>query len=293
MMTAMAAAVPNILTQGRREKEAEMIWRGNQYKRAIRMYVRKYGRYPQSLDDLIKEQQGQVRYLRQLYKDPMNPGGEGKWRFIYVTQGGMLIGSVRYLSLQQLALADQHGGILPASMLPGTPGSPANAIGTPGTSPSGANASQSGSFQSGSTNSAGNAPGQNPFGMNGQQPPGQGFLGTGTVQGLSAQQPQPLSGDVIGGNIIGVASKVEKPSLKVYRGGKKYKEWEFIFDPLAQTMTIGGQVGTGIQGGTNPGQPITGPGSTPPNQVEGNPVQAPSPPDSPPPSNPQQQPPRY
>ena len=112
------------------------------------------------------------------------------------------------------------------------------------------------------------------------------MFGSGGIAGLSQQQPQPLSGEVIGGNIIGVASKVEKPSVKIYRGGKKYKEWEFIYDPLMQTLTLGGQVGGGIQGGTTLGQPLTGPGSQ---QQPSSPFgSSPStPPSTPPPSNPQ------
>ena len=57
-----AAAVPNLLTEGRREKEAEMIWRGEQYARAVRLYYRKNGRFPQSIEQLT-EPQGQIRRL--------------------------------------------------------------------------------------------------------------------------------------------------------------------------------------------------------------------------------------
>jgi hypothetical protein len=295
----MSAVMPNILTQGRREKEADMIWRGNQYKRAIRLYVQKNGKYPTSLDDLIKHQQGEVRYLRELYKDPMNPGDDGKWRLIYVTQTGILVGSVRYQTIQQLALADQHGGILPLpTAIPGAPGSDNSASGMSGLgqnagsnpSDSSATGAQPGSNVQGSApgvSSFGQSPfGQNPSGMNGQQPPSVGIFGTGGIAGLSQQQPQPLSGDIIGGNIIGVASKVEKPSVKVYRGGKKYKEWEFIYDPLMQTLTLGGQVGGGIQGGTTLGQPLNGPGAQQPSSPFGSsPGQTPPP--TPPPSNPQ------
>src|SRR4029077_3230028 len=47
-------AVQSLLTAGRRDKETDMIWRGNQYVRAIRLYYRKTGHYPQTLDDLEK-----------------------------------------------------------------------------------------------------------------------------------------------------------------------------------------------------------------------------------------------
>ena len=38
LIIATAAVAPNLLTQGRREKEAEMVWRGQQYARAIGLY---------------------------------------------------------------------------------------------------------------------------------------------------------------------------------------------------------------------------------------------------------------
>ena len=49
MIILAAAAAPNVLTQGRREKEAEMVWRGQQYARAIGLYYRKFGKYPTKL----------------------------------------------------------------------------------------------------------------------------------------------------------------------------------------------------------------------------------------------------
>ncbi|HEX3372073.1 MAG TPA: type II secretion system protein, partial [Candidatus Acidoferrales bacterium] len=80
-ITALAVA-PNLLTEGRREKEADMIWRGEQYQRAILLYYRKFGKYPTKIEDLTKQTNG-VRFLRQAYTDPMNKD-DGSWRFIYV-----------------------------------------------------------------------------------------------------------------------------------------------------------------------------------------------------------------
>src|SRR5882672_6717824 len=72
LMLAATAAAPRILTQGKREKEEEMIWRGKQYVRAIKLYYRKTGKFPTSMDDLIKPSIGNIRFIRQAYKDPMN-----------------------------------------------------------------------------------------------------------------------------------------------------------------------------------------------------------------------------
>lgn len=93
MAIGAATVTPNLITQNQREKEEEMIWRGEQYTRAIRVFYRKNGRFPQSVEDLTEKKFGNIRYLRQAYVDPMNKE-DGSWRFIYVGPGGQLIGSV-------------------------------------------------------------------------------------------------------------------------------------------------------------------------------------------------------
>jgi hypothetical protein len=105
-------------TEARRRREEEMIWRGNQYVRAIRMYYKKTGHYPQTLDDLNKGLP-QLHFLRQPYKDPTNTA-DGSWRFIYINGAGQIIGSTKYANLQQMALMDQNGGQLP--VIPGQAG---------------------------------------------------------------------------------------------------------------------------------------------------------------------------
>ena len=124
MLIMLSVVALKVTTQGQREKEEEMIWRGHQYERGIQRYVQKFGRYPSKIDDMVKATSG-VRYMREAYKDPMNKE-DGSWRFIYVTPAGQLIGSVRYTSLVQMALMDKM-----ASM-----GGSMNAVGAiPGTSP--------------------------------------------------------------------------------------------------------------------------------------------------------------
>src|SRR5262249_43321287 len=36
---------------------------------------------------------------------------------------------------------------------------------------------------------------------------------------------------VFGGQIVGVASKIDRKSIRFYKGYGKYREWEFIWDP--------------------------------------------------------------
>ncbi len=107
VLGAMTAEL-SIKTQGRREKEKELIWRGNQYDRAIRLYYKKKGRFPTSLDDLTKDEPGLPHFIRKAYKDPMN-NEDGTWRLIYVAPNGQLIGSVMNTTLQGMA-AGMPGG---------------------------------------------------------------------------------------------------------------------------------------------------------------------------------------
>ena len=62
-------------TMAKREKEKELLFRGNEIRSAIAQYVNidPLKRYPHSLDDLVKDPRSSksVRYLRKLYKDPI------------------------------------------------------------------------------------------------------------------------------------------------------------------------------------------------------------------------------
>ena len=95
---AMAAAaaflfyreLPRIAFERQREKEQLLIERGEQYRRAIQLYVRKFNRYPAQLSDL--EKTNNIRFLRRRYKDPMT--GKAEWRLIRMGPGGVLTDSV-------------------------------------------------------------------------------------------------------------------------------------------------------------------------------------------------------
>src|SRR5262249_1903285 len=69
MAIAATAIAPSITFQIQRDREEEMIHRGVQYSRAIRRYVKKFGRYPTRLEEL--ENTNNLRFLRKRYKDPI------------------------------------------------------------------------------------------------------------------------------------------------------------------------------------------------------------------------------
>ena len=254
LLISTMVVVPNILTEARREKEKEMIWRGKQYARGVKLYFRKMGRFPTSLEDLTKPKVGSLRFMRQIYKDPMNQE-DGSWRFIYVGPAGQLMGSLK--PVQNLQLPQIRGVGTPANALNG-PGAPA----------------QPGAFGQ-------QGPGGTPLGgtTSGTNPPVSTGTPEGTDQSDSGSNPQAIpAGDppiIIGGNIIGVGSKVNKPSIIVYEKAKNYRLFEFIWDPSKDNVGAGQpgmQSGTGLAPsfgqtpGQQPGQNPTNPQQNPPPQ---------------------------
>ena len=271
------AALKKGLAQAKRRQEALAIWRGEQYVRAIRLYYRKTQHYPQTIDDLQKGI-ANIHFLRpEAYKNPMNKT-DGAWRLIYVNQAGQIIGSVRYANLQQMALLVLNNGQLPTTPT-GQPGSPPTAApGGTSTTDLGAQQGQNPSTGNPPTDTTGTdqspqnpqnpqnppsttqpgsaAPGGEPAGQNQEGAPGQ------AINPLLLMKPTgPVSGPVVGGLLTGVALVPETPSQRVYQGGKKYIEWEFIWNPLvdqARAIQAGvGQGATGTLGGA-PGMPGNG-----------------------------------
>lgn len=310
MIIGSQVVLQRMITEGRRQREAETIWRGKQWERAIRLYYHKTGHYPQTVDDL-ETGVPDVHFLRaSAIKDPMDTD-DGSWRFIYVNSTGQIIGSVRYATLQQMALLDLNNGQIPGtqSLLPGAVsaaslssmsngnGETANS-GTSSDNSSGANSasSNSGSASVGGTNAEnpqGNSPpgdtssqapstdnsagagagaspnpspGETPsfgqgqsagaFGSPGSAAPGQN---ASSLAQLTQLQPTgPVDGPVIGAFLtgVGIPTAIDQKSIRIYHGGKKYKDWEFIWNPLedqAQALQQGlgaaqGQAASPAQG---------------------------------------------
>ena len=77
-------------TSALREREAELLHIGNEYRNAIERYYRAGpGQYPRNLADLVKDprQPGTVRHLRRLYADPIS--GNAEWRLVRAADGGI------------------------------------------------------------------------------------------------------------------------------------------------------------------------------------------------------------
>ena len=274
LVIAGMAAGPRILTEGKREKEKEMVWRGKQYVRGVRMYYRKLGRFPTSLDDLTKPKVGNLRFMRKAYKDPMN-SEDGSWRLIYVGPSGQLIGSLKPPQTLQVPGAGPGLGASASSVATnsaqqqgqngiGGQSSFASSFGTSAFNNSGVGGAQGNNAQ-GFNQQGGQQGGQQAAGQNGAQPGQPGAAGDGSqaagtnASGAASDSsgPQPItpsesSPQIIGGNIIGVGSKKIAPSLLVYDKAKNYHLFEFIWDP-SKDVTIAGAPPSGTGFGAIPG----------------------------------------
>jgi type II secretory pathway pseudopilin PulG len=259
MLIALAAALPSVYHESQREKEEELIFRGNEYARAIYLFQRQFQRYPKSVDELIRT--NNIRFLRHAYKDPMSPNG--KWRFIHVGANGTLIDSLTMGPQQQPQFVGASGQ-------------------SPGNAPQSSNASNGAApltFQQSSngSNGAGSVTSQQPSNTDSQSSPSSMFGQTqeeqqaaknaqirAACQGKSESAFIP-DNQVLGVLIGGVASCSNKTSIRIWNKKTKYEEWEFLgtaFQPFAfpgvpQPQQPPLQPGTGSQ----PNQPGQGPGT--------------------------------
>lgn len=82
MAVMLSIALPAWSHMVRREREEELIFRGNQYARAIALYQRtRANAFPTSVDQLIEQ-----RLLRKKYKDPLSPNKDGEFQLIFQSQ---------------------------------------------------------------------------------------------------------------------------------------------------------------------------------------------------------------
>lgn len=244
---ALMVASQSVTTQIRRDREQEMVHRGQQYVRAIRRYYRKFGRYPSKIEDL--ETSNNIRFLRRRYKDPMVPNGE--WKILHY---GEAKNPPLGLFGQPIGVGTGLGGSTPGTNTVG--GTPAGTLGT--MSSPGVAASQPQSADSGNADSGVSAA------------PAGGPAATGNTPGSSSTQVQTFGG----GAIIGVESLSTNPSIKEIAGKNHYNEWEFVYDPRVEALTGGaGQAGQVPvqQKGQGLGNPIAPNPQTPPNPQNQNP----------------------
>lgn len=77
-----------------RDKEAELLWIGEQFKQAIGLYYQRspgaIKRYPEKLEELLEDRRHLTiaRYLRRIYTDPMT--GKTDWGLVKASSGGIM-----------------------------------------------------------------------------------------------------------------------------------------------------------------------------------------------------------
>jgi type II secretory pathway pseudopilin PulG len=248
-----------------RDREVEMMHRGDQYSRAIKRYYKKNGTYPISIEQL--EKANNIRYLRKRYKDPMSP--DGAWKLVHLTDITLKAGGG--LAPAAGAGAQTAFGAVGASAIGGASssafgsasssaiGQANSASGTPDTGAA-TGATTAGTTTAGTTDAATNS--------------GATTLTTTstTAGGTGTSNNAATGGQVLGGGpFLGVVSKMKAEGIHSFGDKTKYNEWFFIYDPTQDrgqllvgpynpNMFLGASSGTGLNP-TNSGSPTTGTGT--------------------------------
>jgi type II secretory pathway pseudopilin PulG len=193
-----AAVVPAYVMQAKRERERELIFRGEEYVRAIEKYQRKYQAFPGSIDDLLLRDG--VRFLRRQYTDPIT--GE-EFRLIRVNPDGTLSNATTIVTIPTPVQGTQNLPAVPGGV-PGTGTNPNQRTNAPaGQTTAGVVPAGNSGFMGtvgGAGGSLGANTGVNPFGGGNQPAAGQG------QKGAQGQQPSGAFGGVGGIGTGGVGT---------------------------------------------------------------------------------------
>ena len=239
LLISLTAVLPSVYQEGRREREAELIFRGTQYGKAVALFHKQFNRYPTSVKELMGT--NGMRFLRQEYADPMDP--KGKWRFIHVNAAGVLLDSVNQPLNANLANSN------PAGI--GQTGSAGSAFG-------GSSSMGGSSFLSDSSFQGGHSSTQGGFASSGTNPSTGGPSQTGPTSSFFGS-----SSEIQGAFIAGVAPTSQRESIKVWNKHRHYNEWEFLgIDMGIFGIQVGMPGGASAPAGVGSQSPQPGPGSS-------------------------------
>ncbi|MGD8817001.1 MAG: type II secretion system protein [Acidobacteriota bacterium] len=192
----LAVALTSWSTIDKRARETELIWRGQQYMRAIACHRQETGAPPDQLEDLLESD-----CIRALYPDPMTR--DGVWRviresdlqnrgsFAETAQGRNAAGILDALDRE---LGGARAGAGQAAISPG--GRRGAAPGAPGLSAQGADMSESlrSAYE--------------------------------RLRNLTERLSQDFAGS--GDGIVGVVSRSRDEALRMYEGETTYDTWRFV-----------------------------------------------------------------
>ncbi len=277
LLLSLAIAAPKVAVDLRRDKETEAMHRGMQYARAIRLYYKKFGSYPTSIDQL--EHTNDIRFLRKRYTDPIT--GKNDWRLIHMGEarvaptgmfGQALQTGMTSVTTGPNGAGSATGGPIAATGSSTDPNSGAGAgFGSNAGSSSGfgasagtgaGNGAAGGTVGFGSGSNFGSGSGSSSaggfsFGNNGGASgagqatgtPGTGTTGTSTAgAGTTGTANGTGNNGTFGGAgpIVGIGIPVAKASIREFKKQKHYNEWEFVYDPTQDEGGQNGQTGAGM-----------------------------------------------
>jgi type II secretory pathway pseudopilin PulG len=222
---AFLTMIERIDFQIKRDREEELIHRGVEYSRAVRKYVKKFGRYPNNIEAL--ENTNNIRFLRKRYKDPIT-GKE--FQVLHYGDLKMFIASI----------GPAQPMIPPSSLLPIAQTSAIAQKPPPGptTNPTdGANQQAS-----------------DPEGAISSDPdnPTVADPGPGAQASQVNEQAEQTRG---GAAVIGVASYSKAKTIRIFNRKDHYNQWQFIYDPTTDVALIKAPHQPLLKGVT-PAQPV-------------------------------------
>jgi type II secretory pathway pseudopilin PulG len=261
MMILLTASAQSWTAVMKREREEELIFRGNQYINALKAYGADHGgQYPTELKLLMEKGPKGNRYLRQLFGDPFDP--DGKWNLIYLGPDGKSAWNPNARPPDPLLGEEPLGGL-------GRSRRASSALGGRGGGRSGLK--REGGF--------------------GGEDPG---APAGSMGGLGATSPTALgresgfSSGNLNSPIVGVVSRSDDMGFREYFDKQYYNEWEFhVFVRDIPGVKSGPVPGLNInpQGNVGPGGGLSliPKGGSDPNDKQRNQVPRRGPPGNPPP----------
>jgi hypothetical protein len=188
----------------KRDREEELIHRGVQYSRAVRKFIKAFGRYPNSVEEL--ENTNNIRFLRKRYKDPVTGKDFKVLHLMDLPSSKPIVGATTVASLVSQQRRSS-GALNPSTEDPGVP-------------------VVNGSSDSQSPQSDDQtAPGPpNPTRSDGSD---------ATTRGQQSRQPTPAPPTQPrgGGPMVGVASVSKAATIREFSKKNHYNDWQFVYDP--------------------------------------------------------------
>ena len=267
VLITLAVAAPKVAADIQRDREVEMVHRGQQYVRAIKLYYKKFGAYPPNLDALVKT--NQIRFLRKRYKDPMT--GKDDWHLIHFGEnktpsygffgqplggtGGSPVAGVGPGGVGQSLGANSVSNFSNSGAAGGSSFGGSSFGGSTGGSSFGSSSfgnSTGGSSTGGTGSGTGSGTDPNAPNSTGAATASGIGAGAGSTGGTDANGNPTNGGSTFGANgqtfggagIIGVESTSPKPGILIWKKKTHFNEWEFWYDPNADRMMISNNAGT-------------------------------------------------